>query len=901
MARPRPLAPLAVLLAAVFLASPFGARAQSPAELPFRNPDLPVQRRVDDLLGRLTLDEKVALLIERAAPVERLGIPRFPWWGEALHGVARTGRATVFPQAIALAAAWDTDLMLRVATGISDEARAMNNTWLARGKRNLYQGLVFWSPNINIFRDPRWGRGQETYGEDPFLTGAVGTAFVKGMQGQDPRYLKTVATAKHYAVHSGPESLRHTFDARVSETDLRETFLPAFRDLVVNGKAESVMCSYNAFRGQPACANDELLGKVLRGEWGFGGYVVSDCGAVIDIHESHKARRTAAEGAAMALQAGTDLECGSGSWVPGSPDSFQALGDAVEQGLVKESDLDRALRRLFRAQVRLGVYDPPQRLPWAGYTYESVVDSPKHRQLALEAARKSIVLLKNEKATLPLKKGLGHVAVIGPNADEVEVLAGNYAGTPIAPVTVLAGVRAAAGAGTKVTFARGGPLATGLPDLHVVPGSALSTGDGRPGLLGAYYRGVFAGAPVLERVDAAIDFDWADRAPAPSLDDDSFSVRWTGAITAPATGRYTLGLRCATQCRLLVSSMPVAQGRSDHEPVTITGAVTLRKGVAYPIRLEVEHEKYDAIAQLLWEVPGGRGDEVAEAVAAARAADAVVMVLGLSSRLEGEEMPVRIEGFAGGDRTRLDLPKVQQQLMEKVVAVAEGKPVVLVLLNGSPLTLGWADQNVPAIVEAWYGGQAAGTAVGEVLFGDASPAGRLPLTFYRSLDQLPPFDDYAMKGRTYRYFTGQPLYPFGHGLSYSRFEYARLAVPKKAAVGAPVAVSVEVRNAGAVAADEVVQLYVSHVEAAGEVPLRALKGFERVSLLPGEKRVVRFSLDDRALSLVGKDGRRVVAPGRLTIAVGGKQPGLSGTADAATTMVLTAGLDLAGAPKPVAP
>ena len=898
--RRRPLALLAAVLAASGLA-PFGARAQSPAELPFRNPDLPVEKRIDDLLGRLTLDEKVSLMIERAAPVERLGIPKFPWWNEALHGVARTGRATVFPQAIALAATWDTDLMLRVATGISDEARAMNNMWLARDKRNLYQGLVFWSPNINIFRDPRWGRGQETYGEDPFLTGAIGTAFVKGMQGTDPRYLKTIATAKHYAVHSGPESQRHTFDARVSETDLRETYLPAFRDLVVNGKAESVMCAYNSFRGQPACGNDELLGKVLRQEWGFSGYVVSDCAAVIDIHENHKARKTAAEGASMALLAGTDLECGAGSWAPGSPDSFAALGDAVKQGLVKESDLDGALRRLFRAQMKLGVYDPPQRLPWAAYRYQTVVDSAKHRQLALEAARKSIVLLKNENGTLPLKKGLGSIAVIGPNADDAEVLAGNYNGTPIAPVTVLAGIRAAAGAGTKVTFARGGPLATGLPDLHVVPGAALSTGDGKPGLTGAYYRGHFDGAPVLERVDAAIDFDWADKAPAPALDDDSFSVRWKGQLTAPVTGRYTLGMRCATQCRILVGNKPVAQNRSDHEPVTITGAVSMRKGVAYPVRLEMEHEKYDAIAQLLWETPGGRGDEVAEAVAAAQAADAVVMVLGLSSRLEGEEMPVKIEGFAGGDRTSLDLPKVQQQLMETVVAAAKGKPVVLVLLNGSALSIGWADQNLPAIVEAWYGGQAAGSAVGEVLFGDVSPAGRLPLTFYRSLDQLPPFDDYSMRGRSYRYFTGSPLYPFGHGLSYSRFAYAKLAVPKQAAVGAPVAVSVEVRNAGSVAADEVVQLYVTDVEASAPVPLRALKGFERVSLAPGERRVVRFSLDERALSLIGKDGRRVVEPGRFEVAVGGKQPGLSGTADAATTMVLTAGLELTGAAKPLAP
>ena len=880
------------------------ATAGALAAMPFRNPDLPMEQRVDDLLGRLTLDEKVSLMIERARPVERLGIPAFPWWGEALHGVARTGRATVFPQAIGLAATWDEGLMRRVATAISDEARAMNNAWLARGKRNLYQGLVFWSPNINIFRDPRWGRGQETYGEDPFLTGAIGTAFVEGMQGDDPRYLKTVATAKHYAVHSGPESQRHTFDARVSESDFRETYLPAFRDLVVNGKVESVMCAYNSLRGQPACGNDELLGKVLRQEWGFAGYVVSDCGAVIDIHENHEARKTAAEGAAMALLAGTDLECGAGSWAPGAPDSFLYLGDAVKRGLVMEADLDRALRRLFRAQMRLGVFDPPARLPWAGYTYETIVNSPTHQQLALEAARASMVLLKNENGTLPLKTGLGRVAVIGPNADEVEVLLGNYAGTPFAPVTVLAGIRAAAGPGTKVTFVRGGPLAAGLPDLQVVPGQALTTAagtEGRPGLSAAYYRGHFEGAPVLSRADPAVDFDWADRAPDAALDDDSFSVRWTGRIAAPATGRYTLGMRCATQCRLFLDGKPIAQGRSDHEPVTITGGVTLRAGESYPIRLELEHEKYDAVAQLLWEAPGGRGDEVAEAVAAARAADAVVLVLGLSSRLEGEEMPVRIEGFAGGDRTSLDLPKVQQALLERVVAAAAGKPVVLVLLNGSALAIGWADRNVPAIVEAWYPGQAAGTAVADVLFGHVSPAGRLPLTFYRSLDQLPPFDDYSMATRTYRYFDGEPLYPFGHGLSYSRFAYSKLSVPKTAAVGAPVPVSVEVSNAGAMAADEVVQLYVTDHEASGPVPRLALKGFQRVALKPAEARVVRFTLDERAFSLIGAGGGRIVEPGRFTIAVGGKQPGFRGTADAATTMVLTAELDLTGVPKALVP
>ncbi|HXY39773.1 MAG TPA: glycoside hydrolase family 3 C-terminal domain-containing protein, partial [Vicinamibacteria bacterium] len=870
---------------------------------PFRDPDLPVDTRVADLLGRLTLDEKVSLMVERAAAVPRLAIPRFPWWNEALHGVARAGRATVFPQAIALAATWDAPLMLRVATAISDEARALNNRALQRGRHELYQGLVFWSPNVNIFRDPRWGRGQETYGEDPFLTGAIGTAFVRGMQGGDPRYLKTIATAKHYAVHSGPEPLRHAIDVRPSESDLRETYLPAFRALVVEGKAGSVMCSYNSVRGQPACGNDELLDTVLRRQWGFSGYVVSDCGAVIDIDEGHHSRKTPAEAAAMALLAGTDLECGAGSWAPGSPDAYLTLGDAVKQGLVKEADLDRALRRLFTAQVRLGVYDPRDRLPWAGYTTESVVDSPKHRELAQEAAREAMVLLKNEGGTLPLKTSLSTLAVVGPNADDTEVLVGNYNGTPVAPVSVLAGIKAAVPT-TRVLYARGAPLAAGLPDLSVVPGSALRTqadAAAAAGLKGEYYKGHFEGAPAFSRVDPAVDFDWKDGSPRPDLDDDDFSVRWTGVLVAPVSGSYTLAMRCATSCRVLMDNKPVAQGRSDHEPVTISGTVPLRAGQAYPVRLELEHEKYDAIAQLLWQAPGGRGDEAAEAVAAAKAADAVVLVLGLSSRLEGEEMPLKIEGFSGGDRTSLDLPAVQQELLEEVTAAAKGKPVVLVLMNGSALAVNWADRNLPAILEAWYPGQAGGTAVADVLFGKVSPAGRLPVTVYRSLDQLPPFEDYAMKGRTYRYFTGQPLYPFGHGLSYARFTYAKLRLPAKAAVGAPVAVTAEVTNAGTVPADEVVQLYLTHRQASGPVPLRALSGFERVFLKPGETRVVRFSLAERSFSLIGADGRRIVEPGRFTIAVGGKQPGLSGTADAATTGVVTGELELTGTARELAP
>jgi beta-glucosidase len=890
------------VLALLSCSLPRAGTAQGQTELPFRNPDLPLEDRISDLLGRLTLHEKVSLMVERAAAIDRLGIPAFPWWNEALHGVARTGRATVFPQAIGLAATFDTSLMHRVATAISDEARAMNNKWRARGKHNLYQGLVFWSPNINIFRDPRWGRGQETYGEDPFLTGAMGTAFVEGMQGDDPRYLKTVSTAKHYAVHSGPEPARHTFDAQVSENDLRETYLPAFRDLVVRGGAQSVMCAYNSFRGKPACGSDELLGTILRGQWGFQGYVVSDCGAVQDIYLHHRARPTAVAGATMALLAGTDLECGSGSWSPGSPDAFLTLEDAVNQGLVKEADLDVALRRLIRAQMRLGVFDPPARLPWAHYTYDSVVNSPAHQALALAAAQEAIVLLKNENATLPLRPGLRTIAVIGPNADDVEVLLGNYNGTPVAPVTIRAGIAAATGSRTKILYARGSPIAEGLPELRPIPTTALYAGSGtvQHGLTGAYYRGHFEGAPVLTRVDREVHFDWADGSPDASLP-DQFSVRWTGLLEAPVTGTYRLGTRCMTLCRLLVNEHVVTEGRFDHEPGNIFGGVQLRAGMTYPIRLEVEHEKYDAIAELLWQPPGPRPDEIGEAVSAVEAADAVVLVLGLSSRLEGEEMSVNVDGFSGGDRTSLDLPRSQQDLMERVVAAAGGKPVVLVLLNGSALAVNWADAHIPAIVEAWYPGQAAGTAVADVLFGKVSPAGRLPFTVYRSVTDLPAFDDYSMRDRTYRYFRGSPLYPFGHGLSYSRFAYTRLVVPMTATTGDTVPVHVDVRNAGSVPADEVVQLYVTHDPGSDQLPIRALKGVQRVTLRPGEKRTVTFRLDERAFSRIDSSGTRVVVPGRVRIAVGGKQPDLRGTANASTTMVLEGVIELTGVIKPIAP
>ena len=854
--------------------------------LPYLNPDLPLEARVDDLLGRMTLDEKVSQTLYDASAVERLGIPEYNWWNEALHGVARAGLATVFPQAIGLAATWDTDLMFRVATAISDEARAKHHESMRRGQRGIYEGLTFWSPNINIFRDPRWGRGMETYGEDPYLTGRLAVEFVKGLQGDDPFYLKTVATPKHYAVHSGPEPDRHTFDAVVDERDLRETYLPAFRASVVDGGAESVMCAYNRFRGDPACGSFELLQQILREEWGFGGYVVSDCWAIMDIYNTHRVVENAPQAAAMALAAGTDLNCGV---------SYDSLGVAVRKGLLTEEQLDVSIRRLLRVRFRLGTFDPPERVPFANIPF-SVNDSEEHRALALEATRKSMVLLKNEGGILPLSRELGTIAVIGPNADEVEVLLGNYNGIPSDPVTPLRGIREKVSPQTQILHSIGTALAEGLPALEPIPASVLS-----PGGEGAAARGLRAeyfanpdleGEPFAIRTDGGVDFQWWGDAPMPGLSPGEFSVRWTGTLLPPVSGRYALGGKGLGEFQIFVNDSMVAGFSSEHEINTRWTDFEMEGGEPREIRVEFRPRREDSAVQLVWARP--ESNLKAEALRAAESADVVVMVMGLSPRLEGEEMRVEVPGFAGGDRVDIGLPAPQLELMESVLAT--GKPVVLVLLNGSALAIPWAAEKVPAIVEAWYPGQAAGTALADVLFGDYNPAGRLPLTFYRSVEQLPSFDDYAMEGRTYRYFDGDPLFPFGYGLSYTTFEYARLELPGSVRAGEEVRLSVEVRNTGEVAGEEVVQLYLTDVEASAPVPIRSLQGVERISLGPGERRTVTFTLTPRQLSLIDAKWERVVEPGFFEVSVGGKQPGFSDLADAATTGVVLGRFEVQGPP-----
>ncbi len=825
----------------------FGSAARSTP--PYRDPDQTAEARAADLVARMTVDEKISQLMNAAPAIPRLDVPAYEWWNECLHGVARSGAATVFPQAIGMAASFDPGLMHEVATAISDEARAKHHEYLRRGERNRYQGLTFWSPNINIFRDPRWGRGHETYGEDPFLTARMGVAFVKGLQGDDPHYVKVVATAKHYAVHSGPEADRHRFDARPTERDLYETYLPAFKALVQDGHVESVMSAYNRVNGDSASASERLLIDILRRDWGFDGYVVSDCGAIDDIYKFHNIVDTPEKAAALGVARGCDLECGT---------TYRALKGALHQGLIAEKDIDVAVRRLMRARFRLGMFDPPERVRYARIPY-SANESPEHDRLARKMADESIVLLKNA-GVLPLAKTARTVAVIGPNANELMALLGNYYGTPSKPVTALAGIRAAAAqAGAKVTYARGCDLIEGRQDpgaIAPIDAEYLrpAAGAAEHGLKGEYFRGRdLAGAPLVTRVDPGVDFRWYRGSPTSdsvargevkpdhAIDNDDFSVRWTGQILPPVSGEYTLSVTGDDGFRLIVDGRPVIDEWTSSPRARAKAAkVLLESGKAYDLRLEYFESIRDAEVRLTWQMPGARLP-ADDALDAARAADVVVFVGGLTADVEGEEMQVSYPGFAGGDRTDIALPSSQDQLLRKLHAT--GKPVVLVLMAGSSIGIEWAKANLPAIVVAWYPGQQGGNAIADVLFGNVNPAGRLPVTFYRSVDDLPPFADYGMEGRTYRYFAGRPLYPFGHGLSYTAFEYSALKVNRPSVTAADsLAVTLSVRNSGQRAGEEVVQLYVRPLDPVRPMPVRSLRGFARVPLAAGEQRDVSFTL-----------------------------------------------------------
>lgn len=835
---------LAVAVAALLSVS-LTAFAEQPV---YKDLNKSFEERAADLVSRMTLEEKVAQMGNAAPAIPRLDVPEYEWWNEALHGVARAGAATVFPQAIGLAATFDEKLMLEIATAISDEARAKHHEFAGRGLRKRYQGLTFWSPNINIFRDPRWGRGQETYGEDPWLTARMGVAFVKGLQGDDPKYRKVDATAKHFAVHSGPEADRHHFDVHPSERDLYETYLPAFQALVQEGDVASVMGAYNRVYGESASASPRLLQQILRKDWGFDGYVVSDCDSIEDIYKHHKIVATAPEAAALGVRYGTELDCGK---------TYDQLIPAVKQNLVSEKEIDAAVRKLMLTRFQLGMFDPPERVRWAQIPY-SVNQSPKHDQLARRAAQSSIVMLKND-GMLPLSRDIKTLAVIGPTADEVMSLLGNYYGTPAAPVTILQGIREAVGKQTKVIYSRGADLVEGREEPRAVP--LIDSSFLRPdasskeqGLKGEYFRGRdLAGEPVLTRVDSRIAFRWDRGAPTDdlaargelsneqSLAGDDFSVRWTGQLLPPTSGKYELVVGANDGVRLYIDDRLLVDGWEQNERVkSHTVSVDLEGGRAYRIKLEYFEDVRDAEIRLGWQRPGAKAP-FEEALDAARSADAVVFVGGLTGDVEGEEMKVSYPGFAGGDRTDLRLPGSQRKLLEALQAT--GKPIALVLTGGSALAVDWAQQRLPAILMAWYPGQRGGNAVAEVLFGNVNPSGRLPVTFYKENEKLPAFDDYAMQGRTYRYFTGQPLYPFGHGLSYTRFEYSNLKLDRASvAANGAIQASLTVKNVGPRAGEEVVQLYVAPKDSKQPWANKDLRGVQRVALQPGQAGTVSFTL-----------------------------------------------------------
>ncbi len=832
--------------------------AQSSYLFPFQNPNLSIEERVNDLASRLTLQEKISQMVFNAPAIERLAIPEYNWWNECLHGVARNGLATVFPQAIGLAATWNKELIHQVGNAISDEARAKYNDAVSKNQRGLYQGLTFWSPNINIFRDPRWGRGQETYGEDPHLTGQIAINFIKGLQGDDPKYLKLIATSKHYAVHSGPEPDRHSFNAEVSEYDLRETYLPAFKISVEDANVQSIMCAYNSLRGNACCSNDPLLNKILRDEWGFNGYVVSDCWAIQDIWQFHKQAVDAAEASAMSVKAGTDLNCGV---------SFSKLFDAYQKKLIGDEEIDLAFKRLFRARYKLGMFDPPEMVPFSQIKF-NVVDSKKHREIALQTTRESIVLLKNDNNLLPLNKNIKSIAVIGPNAHDVEVLLGNYTGLPSSAVTPLEGIKSKLSKKTKIYYESGCDIIDGMPHSVVIPGDYffIDISKNQKGLTAEIFdNAMFECKPVIKKIDSNVDFWWLHEIPFKQLEQNNFSIRWSGYIVPPKSGEYKIGGWGFNGLHIYIEDSLLVKYEGEHHPIKKFATLNLEKGKPYKIRIDYYSSSRYSMVQLFWSVPDEEKEK--RAIKAAKISDVVIMCMGISPRLEGEELDVSVPGFSGGDRTSIDLPMTQQNLIKKIASL--GKPIVLVLLNGSALSINWEAENIPAIIETWYGGQVAGKALADVLFGDYNPSGKLPVTFYKSVEQLPVFRNYDMKGRTYRYFEGDVLFPFGYGLSYTSFELSNLRLDKdKINKSESAKLYVDIKNTGKRNGAEVVQLYVKGKGIKESDAIKTLKGFEKVSLKIGETKTVAFEINSKILERFVEGKGFIVGSGVHNLLIG---------------------------------
>lgn len=849
---------IALICSALIVAT--AVQAQGVVAPAYKDVGLTPAERASDLVRRMTLTEKASQLVNQARAIPRLGIPAYDWWSESLHGVAQNG-TTEFPEPIGLAATFDVSGVHEMAAAIGVEGRIKHVQAERAGHSDIFEGLDFWAPNVNIFRDPRWGRGQETYGEDPFLSGRLAVAFVTGMQGSDPNYFQVISTPKHFAVHSGPEPTRHFADVDVSRHDEEDTYLPAFRAAVVEGHAGSVMCAYNAINGEPACASEFLLEHILRGAWQFQGYVVSDCGAVRDIDAGHRYRPTQPQASAISLQRGMDNECIDFREKVKDDHDYRPYIEAVQQGHLSEHAIDTALVRLFTARVRLGMFDPPEKVPYAKPD-ESQLDSAAHRALARRLANESMVLLKND-GVLPLKS-VKNILVVGPLADQTAVLLGNYNGIPTHTVSALEGIRAEFPS-AKVNYVPGTQF---LSDQgNPVPATAFTTPDGHPGLKADYSSGLSLdtqSATLASRVEAGLDLT-EDGLPATLRNRGTLAVHWTGFIQAPVTGDYLVGIKAEGSASVTVDGRQIVQmyGAGSH-----LGRVHFEQG--RPLKLQVEYgSDQHRRAQLIWAPVNDAPDPAA--VEAARAADVVIAVVGITSRLEGEEMRVDQPGFMGGDRTNLDIPKQEEDLVQALAGTH--KPLVIVLTNGSALGANWEKAHASAVLESWYAGEEGGAAIAQTLSGANNPAGRLPVTFYKDVQQLPSFEDYSMKGRTYRYFQGEPLWPFGYGLSYTSFHYSELGAPKAAIrAGAPLDVSATVTNSGPVAGDEVVQLYLSFPDVPG-APTRALRGFRRIHLQPNASQKVDFHLEPRDLSMVTETGDIIVAQGRYTVSIGGGQPG----------------------------
>ena len=885
---------LSLVLITIMALSVYG-QTESTEVHKYQDISLSFETRAMDLVMQMTLDEKIAQLGDKSPAIPRLGIPEYNWWNECLHGVARSGKATVFPQAIGMAASFDTDMMKKVADIISDEARAKHHEAIRNENYKRYTGLTFWSPNINIFRDPRWGRGHETYGEDPYLTGQMGIQFVKGLQGDDPKYMKLVATAKHFAVHNGPEPDRHTFNVTPNTRDLWETYLPAFEDLVVDAKVYSIMGAYNRVDGESSSASWLLLEDILRNKWSFEGYVVSDCGAINDIHAFHKIVNTPEEAAAIGVRKGCDLNCGN---------IYQNhLKKAIKLGLIEEGEVDRSLYRLVLAKMKLGMFDPSEQVPYANIPFE-LNDSESHNEMALVMAQKSMTLLKND-GVLPLNKNkLKKIVVIGPNADNIEALRGNYYGSASHPVTVINGIKQAVGNDVEVSYTKGVPLViydNNEEEFPIIDSKYLFTldesGEKVQGLTGHYFNNKkLEGKADFIRVDPQIKFKWLRTesptstevaqgiiSPDNAIQDESFSIRWTGKLRAPITGTYKLGVSSDDGCRLWINGEKIVEGWSIHNrKEAILSEIDLEKGKTYDIKLEYYENFAVAEVNLIWETPEYIANNKnvdptilsQETLEDVKNADIAIFVGGLDATWEGEEMKnlAGIEGFNRGDRTKIELPQLQLNALKAMKET--GTPVIFVSMAGSAISFDGLEKELDAILMAWYPGQRGGDAVADVLFGNYNPAGRLPVTFYSSTDELADFKDYNMragKGFTYRFYTGEALYPFGHGLSYTHFEYSNLIIDKTTLNNSDtLSLSVEVKNTGKLDGEEVVQLYIKDLESDIWMPVKKLRKFDRISLKKGESKTVEFELnvskDFRYYDPMGRKYK--VEPGSFEIQIG---------------------------------